>query len=332
MKSFIYAVGFTLTVCLVYIMIAAIITDISGGSKSAATAVGVSAEAGEAIFWGKGKCHTCHSLGEKGSAIRAPNLGVSGDRFPLPMGLRAQERAKEISQKTGKPMTAADYFVQTHLEPSAYVVEGYKDEMPPVWKPPIALKTDEILAVDLYLMSQGGDPDVNALMSSPYFAELKKKAESAAAATPVAFKPYLPGDPERGRELFFDTEGKAACAKCHTVGDKGGKIGPELTNVAGTRELPYIIESILDPSAVIVSGFEPYLIVTNDEEFITGIKKAEDEKGFTLMTPEGEMITVPKSNIQNAVPQKTSLMPGNFRELLTIEEFHDLVAYLQTLQ
>jgi putative heme-binding domain-containing protein len=332
MKSFIYATGFTLAICLIYIFIAAIITDISGGAKSAATAVGVSAEAGEAIFWGKGKCHTCHSLGERGSAIRAPNLGVSGDDFPLPMGLRAAERAKEMSQKTGKPMTAVDYLVQTHLDPGAYVVEGYKNEMPIVWKPPIALKTDEILAVDLYLLSQGGDPDVNALMGSPYFAELKKKAESAATATPVAFKPYLPGDPEKGNALFFDVEGKVACAKCHIVGDKGGKVGPELTNVAGTRELPYIIESILEPSAVIVSGFEPYLIVTNDEEFITGIKKAEDDKSITLMTPEGETISISKDNIQKAVPQKTSLMPGNFRELLTIEEFHDLVAFLQTLQ
>ena len=332
MKSFMNAAAFTVAVLVIYIYIAAVITDISGGSKSAATVVGVSAEAGESIFWGKGKCHTCHSLGEQGSAIRAPNLGVSGDRFPLPMGLRAEERAKEISQKTGKPMTAADYLIQTHLDPGAYVVEGFKNEMPVVWKPPIALKPDEVLAVDLYLMSQGAEPNANALMSSAYFVELKKKAQSAAAATPVAFKPYLPGDPEKGRQMFFDIEGKVACAKCHAVGDKGGKVGPELTNVAGTRELPYIIESILDPSAVMVSGFEPYLIVTNDEEFITGIKKAEDETSITLVTGEGETLSVSKSDIQKAVPQKTSLMPGNFRELLTVEEFHDLVAFLQTLQ
>lgn len=332
MKSFINAAVFTVAVCLVYIYIAAVITDISGGAKSAATAAGVSPEAGEAIFWGKGKCHTCHSLGDQGSAIRAPNLGVDGDRFPLPMGLRAIERAKEMSQKTGKPITAADYLAQSHLDPGAYVVEGYKNEMPVVWKPPIALKPDEVLAVDLYLMSQGAEPDANALMSSAYFVELKKKAQSAATATPVAFKSYLPGDPEKGKQMFFEVKGKAACSKCHMVGDKGSKVGPELTHVAGTRELLYIIESILDPSAVIVSGFEPYLIVTNDEEFITGIKKSEDDASVILMSGEGSLTKVPKNNIQKMVPQKTSTMPGNFRELLTVEEFHDLIAFLQTLQ
>lgn len=333
MKGLINGAVFTIVVCLIYISVAAMIVSVSGGAKSAATAaVGISVEAGEAIFWGKGKCWTCHSIGDQGSAIRCPNLGVHGDRFLLPIGLRIEERAKEISQKTGKPMTGADYLIQSHMEPSAYVVAGFKNEMPIIWKPPIALKVDEILAADLYLQSQGGEPDANALLSSPFYAELKKRAATAATATTVAFKPYLPGDAEKGRQMFFDVQGKVACVKCHTVGDKGGKVGPELTNVAGTRELPYIIESILEPSAVIASGFEPYLIVTNDEEFITGIKKDENETTVTLMTGEGQLQEVAKSDIQKMVPQKISVMPGNFRELLSIEEFHDIVAFVQTLQ
>jgi putative heme-binding domain-containing protein len=332
MKSFVRASIFTVTIILAYIYIAGVITEISGGSKSGATVAGISPEAGESLFWGKGKCHTCHSIGEQGSAIRAPNLGVHGDQFPLPMGLRAEERAKEMSQKTGKTITPADYLIESHLDPGAFVVEGYKNEMPDVWKPPIALKPDEILAIDLYLQSQGGTPDPAALSGSPYFAELKKRAQSAAQAAPVAFKPYIPGDPEKGRAIFFDAKGKAACVKCHIVGGKGGTVGPDLTNVAGTRELPYIIESILDPSAVLVSGFEPYLIVTNDDEYITGIKKAEDDQSITLMMDDGKLLKLDKGDIQNLAPQKTSVMPGNFREILSIEEFHDLFAYLETLK
>ena len=51
-------------------------------------------------------------------------------------------------------MTAADYIVQSHFEPGAYVVNGFKNEMPVIWKPPIALKVNEILAVDLFLQAQ----------------------------------------------------------------------------------------------------------------------------------------------------------------------------------
>ncbi len=332
MKSFLNAAIFTVVLCLTYIYIAAVITEISGGRKGGGTITGVSAEAGEAIFSGKGKCITCHSIGGTGSAIRCPNLGVLAGQFELPIAIRAAERAKEISAKNGKPMTAADYLVQSHSDPGAYVVKGFKNEMPVIWKPPIALKVDEILAVDLFLQSQGGEPDPNALTSSPFFAELRKKAESAAAAAPVAFKPYLEGDPEMGKEMFFDVQGKVACAKCHTVGDQGGKVGPVLTNVSGTRELPYIIESILEPSAVIVSGFEPYLIITVDEDFITGIKKDEDDESITLMTDDGELLKISKDEIEKLAPQKTSIMPGNFRELLSVEELHNIIAFLQTLQ
>lgn len=331
-SSFVKAAVFTVVLCAVYIYIGEVITQISGGAKTAATAAGVSAEAGEAIFWGKGRCHTCHSLGGRGSAIRAPNLGVHGAKFLLPIGLRAEERAKEISRKTGKPFRAADYFAQTHYEPGAYVVEGYKNEMPTVWKPPINLKPEEILAVDLYLQSQGGEPDAAALTNSPYFRLMKQAAESQKGAPAEPFHPYLKGDPEKGKAMFFDTAGKTPCAKCHTVGDKGGKVGPELTNVAGTRDLPYIIESILEPSAKIVSGFEPYLIVTKEGEFIGGVKKAEDAQSITLADNEGRLHKVPKANIERMAQQKKSIMPGNFRELMTVEEFHNLLAFLQTLK
>lgn len=332
MNSFVKAAVFAVAVAATYITIGEVITNISGGAKTASTVAGISPEAGESIFWGKGKCHTCHSIGDRGSAIRAPNLGVHGADFPLPIGLRAAERAKEISAKTGKPFTAADYLAQDHYDPGAYVVAGYKNEMPFVWKPPISLTPDEILAVDLYLQSQGGEPDAAGLMNSQYFQALKKAAGSATAAKTVAYKPYLPGDPEKGKEIFFDPNSKTPCAKCHTVGDKGGKVGPELTNVAGTRDLPFIIESVLDPSAQIASGYEAYLAVTKDGEFIAGIKKGEDDKTVTLADNEGTLHKISKDNIEKFVQQKKSIMPDNFRDLLTVEEFHDLLAFLQTLQ
>jgi putative heme-binding domain-containing protein len=327
-KSAVFAVG----VCAVYIGIGEEITSISGGAKTATTVAGISPEAGESIFWGKGKCHTCHSIGEQGSAIRAPNLGAHGSDFPLPIGLRAEERAKEISQKLGKPFTAADYIVSSHYDPGFYVVSGYKNEMPVIWKPPINLKVDEILAVDLYLQSQGGEPNAEVLMKSPYFELLKKAAGGQSAATTVAFKPYLPGDPDKGKEIFFDPNSKTPCAKCHTVAGQGGKVGPELTNIAGTRDIQYIIESVLEPSAQIASGYEAFLVVTKDGEFIAGIKKGEDDKTVTLSDNEGTLHKISKDTIEKIVQQKKSIMPDNFRDLLTVEEFHNLLAFLQTLQ
>jgi putative heme-binding domain-containing protein len=331
MNAFLKAAVFTVAICASYIYIGIVITDISGGSKAGVKIEGVSVEAGEQIFWGNGKCHTCHSVGTKGSAIRAPNLGVTDD-FPLPIALRAEERAKELSAKLGKPFTAADYLVSSHYDPGLYVVEGFKNEMPTAWKPPIFLSIDEILAVDLYLQTMGGEPDQGALTASPYFVEMKKASASLDPSAVVEFKPYLVGDPERGMQIFFDPGSKAPCAKCHAVGDKGGKVGPELTNVAGTRDIHYIIESVLDPSVEIVSGFEPFLVMTEDGELIAGVRKAEDEQSITLVDNDGTAHVIAKDQIARMKEQTKSLMPDNFKELLSVEEFHDLLAYLQTLQ
>src|SRR6185503_9913190 len=120
--------------------------------------------------------------------------------------------------------------IESHYAPSNYVVAGFKDEMPVVWQPPISLSADDEIAIELYIMSLGGEPDVAAIQNSSEFAVIKKAIASVSGgggAVPVAFKPYLQGDPAKGEAIFFDVNGKAPCAKCHTVKGKGGKVGPE---------------------------------------------------------------------------------------------------------
>ena len=67
--AMIKSVIFTFLVMGFFIYIASVVTSISGAGQKA-TVVGVSPEAGESLFFGRGKCSTCHSIGERGSAIR----------------------------------------------------------------------------------------------------------------------------------------------------------------------------------------------------------------------------------------------------------------------
>ncbi len=333
--AFIRSVVFVFAVLGVYIYIAEVITDISGQAHRGSVATGVGPEMGREIFFGKGKCSTCHSLGGQGSAVRCPNLGATAGAdppFDIPIIERAALRAKQRSEKTGQPYTATDYIIESHFDPGAYVVEGYKNEMPVIWKPPIGLNADEEMAVDMFLQAEGGSADAAAITNSPVFAKLKAGlATLTSEPAGEAFKPYLAGDPAKGELIFFDPDSPTPCAKCHTVKGQGGKVGPELTNVAGSRTPQFIIQSVLEPSADIASGFEPFLIQTNDEEFISGIKKGEDAESFELMDDQGEVRKIAKADIAKLVPQKISIMPGNFREILTMEQFHDLIAFLLTL-
>ncbi len=329
-RPFLGVVMFTVTVVLVFVWIGEVITRVSGEgerrSSVAITAGNITPEAGETIFWGKGKCYTCHAVGSRGNAIRGPNQGEAGP-LGMAVGARAEERARERTQATGKPFTATGYLVESVLDPGAYVVQGYKNEMPKPMRPPISLKPEELTAVIAYLQSLGGAVDVAAI-KLPAGVEATGKVVAAVDE----WKPYLVGDPKKGEDLFFNPKSNAGCAKCHRVHSKGGMVGPELTGVAGTRDLKFIIESILEPSKEIASGYEPILIITKDGRYVTGILKKEDANIVEVVDNQAETQRIPKGEIQQKAPQKTSLMPENFKEILTVEEFHDLLAFVQTLK
>ncbi len=44
-----------------------------------------------------------------------------------------------------------------------------------------------------------------------------------------------PGDPQRGRTLFFNDKG-AGCFRCHQVRGEGGDLGPDLSHLGGKYE------------------------------------------------------------------------------------------------
>lgn len=323
-KTYGRVVIFTLVLVGIFLYIGEALTRISGIKGGTVTVKGVNPEAGEAIFWGKGKCHTCHSIGSRGSAIRCPNQGDSS--VGPPIGARAALRAQERAAQGKAGMTATDYLVESLANPGAYIVKGFKNEMPLVYQPPISLTPDEIKAVISYLQSQGGEVDIAAIKLPAAV-----KAASAGEAT-APWKPYLAGDRQEGERLFYDLESNAGCAKCHTVNGKGGKVGPELTSVSGTRTPPFIVQSILDPSAEIASGFEPMLVITKDGRYISGVLQKEDPTAIVLADSNANVITIPQADVGQKAPQKTSIMPGNFAEILTTKELHDILAYLMTLK
>lgn len=301
-----------------------VVARVSGGSVGP-LGEGVTVENGEQLFWGPGKCSTCHSVGPRGSSVRGPNLGGADGRIEI--ALRAAERAEERSAELGNAMRPTEYLVESIADPSAYVVEGFKNEMPKVYEPPISLVPDQVASVILYLQSIGGVPDPSLIALPPEIREAARRGTGV-----VEWEPYLDGDSLRGRELFFDQEGSAACAKCHTVGDQGGNVGPELTSVAGTRTVKFIVNSIVQPSQDIASGYETYLIQTTDGRLLDGVLRRETEDSLWLASADGEVLALAQSEVARRREQEVSLMPGNLSDVLTVTELHDLLAFLRTLR
>lgn len=317
---------FLLIVLASFLWVGNAITKLTGGEKKAAGAVEISPEGGETIFWGKGRCFTCHSLGDRGSAVRCPNLGQFGEKFPLPIGLRAVERAKERSEETGLAYTATDYLIESLGNPGAYIVEGYKDEMAVVYAPPISLSLDEIKAVITYLQSQGGDVDVEALNNPSEVAQQYYNRIAAASAAGG-------GDPGAGEEVFFEGAG---CADCHTLKGRGTPLGPDLSSI-GLKGVKAISEAILQPAASFTPGYETYTVIGKDgkEMFdedgrkISGVKVSDDANEVEIALGPEDTVVVPKSEIKELVQDENkSVMPEELVEALTVKDYQDVLAFM----
>jgi putative heme-binding domain-containing protein len=139
-----------------------------------------------------------------------------------------------------------------------------------------------------------------------------------------------PGKPDRGRTIFASD--KAKCAVCHKVNGKGGDVGPDLSQIAGKFDRAHLIESILNPSAEILQGYQSSIIETKAGRSITGIIKSESKTALTLTDAEGKLITVSIEDIESRTVSKVSLMPAALVNGMSPAEFTDLIAYLETLR
>ena len=134
------------------------------------------------------------------------------------------------------------------------------------------------------------------------------------------------GDIGRGRRVFFGE--KVACYHCHTIGNQGGHVGPDLTAVGAIRSGHDILEAIVFPSASFVPGFEIYNVETKTDVY-SGVRGEDTPEAITLVTGPHAEIRIPRRQIVSIKPSSVSLMPEGLDESITRAEFIDLLAFLQ---
>ena len=198
--------------------------------------------AGQEIFYGKGTCALCHTIGEKGE--RCPNLAGIGEL--------ADARVQEAGYQ-GDASNGPEYVVESLHNPAVYVVDGYQPTMPSLGR---QLNDLEIVAVVAFLQSLGGEVTVTGETRFP-----KYRGEGDSAMGRGA-----------GRRGSF-------CRSCG-VGRHGPGIGgavgvyrlsqpgrarfawwaPACGTIGARQDEHFIRESILKPDAVVAEGFPPSLM------------------------------------------------------------------------
>jgi putative heme-binding domain-containing protein len=134
--------------------------------------------------------------------------------------------------------------------------------------------------------------------------------------------PAPPPDLALGRAVFAKT-----CQQCHTLYGVGGKVGPDITG-SNRGNLDYLLENILDPSAVIPNDYKATVINLKDGRVITGIVRGETPHALTVVTAN-ETLTVPVSKIDSRKLSDVSMMPDDVLKPLSEAEVRALIAYLR---
>ncbi len=150
----------------------------------------------------------------------------------------------------------------------------------------------------------------------------KKKlmAELKAKMTPEFL---AKGDPRQGRLIFSQT-----CAVCHRLYGEGNDIGPDLTG-SGRHDINYLLENIVDPSAIVAADFKMSVITLKDGRVLNGIIHGQSDRTLTVKFV-GQEVTVEKSEIVKQEQLPISMMPEGLLTALGDEQACNLVSYLMS--
>lgn len=141
----------------------------------------------------------------------------------------------------------------------------------------------------------------------------------------------LTGDVDRGRLVFFKTEG-VACRNCHVINKQGRQVGPDLSQIGKKLKRSELLESILEPSKRVDPKFVTYLVETVEGRLVTGLLVSKDDDEVVLQDATGKLVKLPVERVEQLVPQQQSLMPELLVRDLTAQQVADLLAYLSSLR
>ena len=141
----------------------------------------------------------------------------------------------------------------------------------------------------------------------------------------VTLAAAMPFDSENGKKIF-----QTNCTSCHRFEKEGKDIGPDLSLIAKKFDKNGLLDAIINPSAGMAFGYEPWIIQTKDKNTYYGFVVGD---GATVVIKDaaGQTTGIKASNILSRTQLKNSLMPDPSSLGLKEKDLSDLVGYLLKL-
>lgn len=127
---------------------------------------------------------------------------------------------------------------------------------------------------------------------------------------------------DKGKAIF-----QKNCSTCHKHGNTGGEIGPDLTQIHKKFDKTGLLDAIINPSAGMAFGYEPWMIQTKKGSSFYGFLMA-DGPTLVLKDPAGGQHTFKAADIASRKQLTTSLMPDPLTMGLAEQDLADVAQYL----
>ena len=188
------------------------------------------------------------------------------------------------------------------------------------------VEANDLTAATARQLRDHGDARVDSFVNQHWGVARTSPAEKTDLM--ARYKRYLTeervarADTSHGRAVFART-----CSQCHTLYGTGGAVGPDLTG-SNRFNLDYVLQNVIDPSAIIAREFQVTLVRTKDGRVISGVAQ-ETDHAVKIVSETGTVV-VPRDEIDKLKRSDLSMMPDGLIHGLSEKEVADLVAYLRT--
>jgi putative heme-binding domain-containing protein len=135
------------------------------------------------------------------------------------------------------------------------------------------------------------------------------------------------GDASRGKALVESS----GCFDCHRIGDRGSRLGPDLSDMGSRRTPDRLQQALLAPDEEVIPENRFVRFVTKDGATITGRLLNQDAISVQLINPKEELKTYLRASLREYTVLDKGLMPS-VQGKLTGQQVADLVSYLSSLK
>jgi putative heme-binding domain-containing protein len=136
------------------------------------------------------------------------------------------------------------------------------------------------------------------------------------------------GDAKHGEKLFISQ----GCIACHAIDLKAEQKGPYLGAAGAKFERDYLVQSILDPNAVVAQGFQTSIFKMKDGKTSMGFVTGEEDDVIELRDIAGQVSKIKRSDVKEETHLPQSMMPPGLANPLGIGDFTDLIEYMVSLK